>query len=106
MNFYVTSGLVEACQGKGFLRAGALLGNGHNSPGPETAQSLAEHLDTMDIRPVAKALDGTQRRGYTFDVSCGTVGDSAECTLWEASVADSGQAERNLTECCPKHDGK
>ena len=35
------------------------------------------------------------------------VGDSAERTLWEeASVADSAQAERNLAECCPKHDGR
>lgn len=178
--FFVTSGLVEACQGKGFLRAGAigscvvvagydpgscvggmahvmlpgisrdpdpsvrtkyavnalqemiqkmsdlgakraglnicligggnLLGNGHNSPGPETAQSLSERLDTMGIRPVATALGGTQRRTCSLDVACGrvtfTVGDSAERTLWEASVADSGPTERNRTECCPKHDGR
>lgn len=34
------------------------------------------------------------------------IGDSAERKLWEASIADSAQAERNLTKCCPKHDGR
>jgi len=81
------------------IGGGNLLGEGHDSPGPETARSLVEILDKMGIRPVATELGGTQRRSCALDISFGrvtyTVGDSAGRTLWEPRASAPVPAEEN-----------
>ncbi len=96
------SGATEAGLSICLIGGGNLLGNGHDSPGPETAQSLVELFDTMGIRPVATELGGTQRRTCALDVACGrvtyTVGDSSERTLWESRASDPGPAEKKQVD--------
>jgi chemotaxis protein CheD len=80
------------------IGGGNVLGDGHDSPGPETVRSLAEILRRMHIEPVAMEVGGTERRSCTLDVASGrvmyTVGDSTERTLWEAKTSGSGAAEK------------
>ena len=66
-----------------------VLGEGHDTPGPEIVRSLVQLLDSRGIRRVAEDVGGVERRSCTLDVSCGrtayTVGDSAERVLWQAA---------------------
>lgn len=91
----LASGATEAGLHICLIGGGNLLGEGHDSPGPETVRSLAALLDIMNIRPVATELGGTQRRTCALDVACGrvtyTVGDSAGRTLWEPRASDPGR---------------
>jgi len=69
---------------------GNVLGDGHDSPGPEIAESLADILGRRGIPIVAEEVGGTQRRSCNLDVARGRVtyaiGDSEQRTLWEAET--------------------
>ena len=77
---------VHAC----LIGGGNVLGDGHDTPGPETAQSLTEILVGKGIATVAKEVGGTQRRSCALDVARGrvtyTIGDSEQRVLWEAEA--------------------
>lgn len=77
---------------------GNMLGDDHDSPGPETAHSLLGFLHRMGLEPVATELGGTQRRSCVLDVARGrvtfTVGDAAERTLWENGVSGTGSPDK------------
>ena len=66
-----------------------VLGDGHDSPGPEIVQSLSEVLGGMGVRLVATEVGGTQRRSCALDVACRrvtyTIGDSEQRVLWQAA---------------------
>lgn len=66
-----------------------VLGDGHDTPGPEIVESLNAILDGHGIVPVATELGGAQRRSCSLDVACGcvtyTIGDSGQQVLWENS---------------------
>jgi chemotaxis protein CheD len=71
-----------------------VLGDGHDSPGPDTVRSLTEILGGRGITPVAMEVGDTQRRSCVLHVACGlvtyTVGDSEQRTLWEAKACGIG----------------
>jgi chemotaxis protein CheD len=78
---------------RAYLVGGAnVLGEGHESPGPETTRSLVGILGARSVELVALDVGGTERRSCVLDVAHGrvtfTVGDSAERTLWEARAGD------------------
>jgi len=77
---------VQAC----LIGGGNVLGDDHDSPGPEIIRSLMEILARRGITPVAREVGGTQRRSCALDVARGrvtyTIGDSVQRTLWEAEV--------------------
>jgi chemotaxis protein CheD len=91
-----TAGL-RAC----LVGGGNVLGEDHESPGPETARSLTEILGRSGIEPIATSLGGMERRSCTLDVASGrvtiTVGDSAERTLWEALTSSRGPSGARST---------
>ncbi len=83
---------------------GNVLGDGHDSPGPEIVQSIFQILGEMGIIPEATVLGGTSRRSCTLDVSrrrvTYTVGDSSERTLWDAAVNSADpNGDRHASSC-------
>lgn len=75
-----------------------VLGDGHDSPGPEIVRSLAEILDKKEITPAAMEVGGTQRRSCALDVARGrvtyTVGDSGHRALCEADARCPGPNDK------------
>ncbi|OQX15797.1 MAG: hypothetical protein BWK76_12565 [Desulfobulbaceae bacterium A2] len=98
---YATDALGELCylmerQGTSAARfslclvgGGNVLGDGHQSPGPDIVRSLEGLLARQGIRPVALEVGGRQRKSCTLHVARGcvmyTVGDSEQRLLWQAA---------------------
>ncbi len=83
-------GAVWAC-----LVGGAnVLGAGHESPGPETTESLRGILGRLGIPVAAEDVGGGERRSCALDVAGGlvmyTVGDSEQRLLWPAETRSTG----------------
>ncbi len=78
---------------------GNVLGDGHDSPGPETALSLGEIFAGARIRVAAAEIGGSERRRCSLNAALGlvsyTIGDSGERILWQASVAPSVRKDTN-----------
>jgi len=69
------------------LGGGNVLGDGHDTPGPEIVESLRGILGRRGVTTVAMEVGGTQRRSCCLDVAGGrvtyTIGDSGQQILWE-----------------------
>ena len=82
----------------GLVGGANVLGDGHDSPGPEIVRSLTAVLAENGITPVATELGGTERRSCSLDVGCGrvtyTAGDSGPRVLWEAETCPVGRYDK------------
>jgi chemotaxis protein CheD len=91
-------GALEARVHVCLIGGGNVLGDGHDSPGPDIVRSLTEILGGKEITPVAMEVGGTQRRSCALHVARGrvtyTVGDSEQRTLWEAKPGGLGSADK------------
>jgi chemotaxis protein CheD len=91
-------GAMEARVHVCLIGGGNVLGDDHDSPGPDIVRSLTEILARRGITPVAMEVGDTQRRCCTLHVAHGrvtyTVGDSEQRTLWEAKPGGLVSADK------------
>jgi len=80
------------------IGGGNVLGDGHDSPGPDIVRSLIEILGKKGITPIAMEVGGMQRRSCALHVARGrvtyTVGDSEQRTLRETKACGLGSADK------------
>ena len=78
-----------------------VLGQGHESPGPEVVRSLNRILDRRGVTVVSADTGGTRRRSCCLDVGrervTYTVGDSPDRTLWEAGIGEVVETTGEIT---------